>query len=255
TLPASNTTGTYVFPIGKSLYKAFELINPTTGAGGTVTVQVEVFDADSGGTAGVGQDAINHNRYWNAQITAGAANFTNSSVRLTERNSTGNAIGQSATLGGAYDSIGGTLLPATLQSAAPVTALGYFAVGRLTGTVAFPGGTYTVGATGNYPTLTAAMTDLTGKIITGPILYSLQADYSSASETFPIVVPANGGSSSTNTITIKPASGVTTSISGSSPSAIIELLGADYVTIDGSNTNGGTTRDLTVLNLNPVTLT
>src|SRR5207244_641124 len=97
TLPANLVSGsTYVFPIGKSLYKAFELVNPTTNAGGTVTVQAEVFDADSGGTPGVGLDAINHDRYWNVQITAGAANFTNSSVRLTERNSTGNAIGQSA---------------------------------------------------------------------------------------------------------------------------------------------------------------
>jgi len=64
----------------------------------------------------------------------------------------------------------------------------------------------------------------------------LQADYNSGLETFPIVVPANGGSNATNTITIKPALGVTPTITGSSASAIIELLGADYVTIDGDNT-------------------
>src|SRR5205085_10873877 len=65
-LPANLVSGsTYVFPVGKSLYKPFELVNPTTGAGGTVTVQAEVFDANSGGSAGAGLDAINTNRYWN----------------------------------------------------------------------------------------------------------------------------------------------------------------------------------------------
>ena len=254
-LPGGLTgTLTYVFPTGKSTYKGFELVNPTTG-GGSVTVQAEVFDVDSTGIAGGGLDDINHNRYWNATITAGGGNFTSSSVRVTELNSTGNALGQSATQNGAYGSIGGTLLPATVQSSATVTSLGYFVIGRLTGTPTFPGGTYTIGAAGNYTTLTAAMADLSGKIITGPILYSLRADYSSSGETFPIVVPANGGSNANNTMTIKPALGVSPTIVGSSASGIIELLGADYVTIDGSNTVGGTTRDLTIQNTNAATPT
>src|SRR5439155_12577091 len=222
--------------------------------------QAKVFDANSPGVAGAGLDAINNNRYWNTQITSGGANFTNSSVRITELNSTGNALGQSATQAGAYASVGGTLLPATVQSSAPVTSLGYFAVGRLTGTTTFPGGTYTVCPAGcNYATLTAAMADLSGKIITGPILYSLTSTYDASAEIFPIVVPANGGSNATNTITIKPASGATPTISGSSASAIIELLGADYVTIDGANNatspQGGLPRALTIQNTNTATNT
>src|SRR5205814_3229098 len=178
-LPASAPAGTWLFPIGKATYKAFELVNPATGAG-TVTVQAEVFDADSGGTAGAGLDAINHNRYWNAPITAGAGNFVSSQVRVTELNSTGNALGQSATQTGAYGSIGGILTASTVQSALPVTSLGFFAVGRLTGTPAFPGGTYTVCPAGcNYASLTAAMADLSGKIIIGPIVSSLTSTYSS----------------------------------------------------------------------------
>src|SRR5205085_6834696 len=106
-----------------------------------------------------------------------------------------------------------------------------------------------------YATLTAAMAALNNTIITGPILFSLTSTYSSAGETFPIVVPANGGSNATNTMTIKPGSGATISISGSSASSIIELLGADYVTVDGSNTVGGTSRDLTIQNTNIATLT
>ena len=195
TLPASLVSGsTYLFPIGKSNYKAFELVNPTTNAGGTVTIQAETFDADSGGTAGTGLDAINHNRYWYAQITNGVANFTDSGVRVTELNSTNNALGQSSSQGGSYASIGGTLAPATVQSTGSVGSLGYFALGRVATTPTFPGGTYTIGATGNYLTLTAAMADLSGKLITGPITYLLEGDYNSVGETFPIIVPANGGS-------------------------------------------------------------
>jgi hypothetical protein len=59
------------------------------------------------------------------------------------------------------------------------------------------------------------MADLSGKIIIGPILYSLTSTYNSSTETFPIVVPANGGSNATSTITIKPGSGATPTISGS----------------------------------------
>ena len=250
-LPGGLSTGSiYLLPIGKSVYKALELVNPTT-SGGTVTVQAEVFDTGSGGTVGSGLDAINNNRYWNAQLTGGSVNFTGSDVRVTELNSTGNALGRSSTQTGSYASIGGTLLPATVQSTTHPTALGFFAVGRVTGTPTFPGGTYTVCPSGcNYATLTAAMGDLSGKIIIGPVLYSLTSTYDSSTETLPIVVPANGGSNATNTITIKPGSGATPTISGSSASSIIELAGADYVTIDGSNTNGGSTRDLTIQNTN-----
>src|SRR5206468_3300648 len=249
-LPASAPAGIWLFPIGKGTYKALELVNPTIGAG-TVTVQAEVFDTGSGGTAGAGLDAINNNRYWNAQITAGSVNFTNATVRVTELNSTGNALGRSSTQTGAYASVGGTLLPATVASASSITSLGFFAVGRLSGTPTFPGGTYTVCPAGcNYATLTAAMADLSGKIIIGPIVYSLTSTYNSSGETFPIVVPANGGSNATNTMTIKPGAGASPAISGSSASSIVELAGADYVTIDGSNTNGGTTRDLTIQNTN-----
>src|SRR5207247_3804514 len=249
----------YIFPIGKSTYKEFALVNPTTGAG-TVTVQAEVFDSGSGGIAGAGLDAINVNRYWNVQITSGGGNFTGSDVRVTELNSTGNALGQSSTQTGAYASIGGTLLPATVQSTAYPTSLGFFAVGRLTGTTTFPGGTYTVCPAGcNYATLTAAMADLSGKIITGPILYSLTSTYDASAEIFPIVVPANGGSNATNTITIKPASGATPTISGSSASAIIELLRTDYATIDRANNatppQGGLPRALTIQNTNTATNT
>ncbi|HKP11240.1 MAG TPA: fibronectin type III domain-containing protein, partial [Blastocatellia bacterium] len=182
TLPASLATGsTYTFPIGKSGFNLFEMVNPTTNAGGTVVVQAEVFDADSGGTAGTGVDAISHSRYWQATITSGAANFTNTTVRLTEIPLTGTRIAQSSTQMGTYNSIGGTVVGNTVLSNA-ITSLDYFALGFL----AFPGGTYTVGAGGNYGTLTAAFTDMNSKTLTGPVVLSLTAASYSAGETFPL---------------------------------------------------------------------
>ena len=127
---------------------------------------------------------------------------------------------------------------------------------EITGTVtaAAPlSGGYTVGAAGNYPTLTQAVNALNSLGITGPVtLTLLDANNTTAptntGEVFPIVINAIAGASSTNTVTIKPATGVTAAITGSVASgAIIKLNGASYVTIDGSN-SGGTDRSLTITN-------
>lgn len=245
TLPASLVTGsTYTFPIGKSGYNLYELVNPTTTAAGTVVVQAEVFDADSGGTAGTGLTSISNNRYWQA-TASGAGNLTNTQVRLTEIPLSGNRIGQSATVNGVYNSIGGTVSGNTVLSST-TTSLGFFVIGQFT----FAGGTYTVGTGGNYGTLTAAITALNSAIITGPIVLSLTDTTYSAGETFPLTINANGGASSTNTITIKPAAGVTSSIIGANATAIFDLSGAKFVIIDGSNAVNGTTQDLTIRNTN-----
>ena len=112
------------------------------------------------------------------------------------------------------------------------------------------GGTYAVGATGAFTTLTAAIAAYnSATCITGPIVFSLTDASYSTSETFPIVINANTLSSATNTLTIKPATGVTTTITGSTATNILKLNGADFVTIDGSN-NGTNTKDLTIANAN-----
>ncbi len=110
-------------------------------------------------------------------------------------------------------------------------------------------GTYTVGASGNYPTLTAAVAAANTNGLCGPTVFSLTDATYSGSETFPITVNQLQGSSSTNTLTIQPATGVNAIITGSNASAIVKLNGADFVTIDGSN-SGGTTRNLSVINTN-----
>jgi hypothetical protein len=113
-------------------------------------------------------------------------------------------------------------------------------------------GTYSIGASQtspNYSSLTSAISDLNSYGVSGAVIFQLMSDYSSSSETtYPLTINAITGGSATNTLTIKPASGVTASISGLSASnAIIKLNGADYVTIDGSN-NGTSSRNLTINN-------
>ena len=113
----------------------------------------------------------------------------------------------------------------------------------ITGTIS---GTKTVGAGGDYATLTAAVAALNNNEINGPVTLSLtDASYM---EAVPFTINANAGSSASNTVTIKPAAGVSPTISGSSTSCIINFNGADYMTIDGSNAVGGTSRDLTITN-------
>ena len=86
--------------------------------------------------------------------------------------------------------------------------------------------------------------------LSGAVVFELTDASYTTSETFPITINEIGGASSTNTITIRPATGVTAEISGNSGgdyTSIIKLYGADYEIIDGSN-NGTTSRDLTITN-------
>ena len=88
------------------------------------------------------------------------------------------------------------------------------------------------------------MNDLNAKIIVGPVVFNL-TDATYPSETFPIVINANSGSSAVNTVTIKPITGAIPTISGSNATTIIDLNGCKFVTIDGFN---GGTGDLTLRN-------
>jgi hypothetical protein len=112
-------------------------------------------------------------------------------------------------------------------------------------------GDYLIGAgqtAPNYTTLTNAIADLQNRGASGQVNFKLQNDYNSAGEIFPIVISEFPGASASNTVTIKPDAGVTASVTGAiSSGALIKLNGADYVTIDGSN-SGGNDRSLTITN-------
>ncbi|RYY89501.1 MAG: T9SS type A sorting domain-containing protein [Chitinophagaceae bacterium] len=131
TLPLSLATGsTYTFPVGKTGYNPFELVNPTTNSGGTVTIRAEAFDGSAGGTAGAAFSSIATNRYWQVQVNAGGTNFTSTLVKLNDTRGTNNGIASSATQAGAYNLVGGasaTLATTSITTVAPaVTSPGGF---------------------------------------------------------------------------------------------------------------------------------
>ena len=103
-----------------------------------------------------------------------------------------------------------------------------------------------------YPTLTAAINDLNLRGMSGAVEFSLVDTYY-PNETYPILIGAVNGASASNTITIKPAAGIQTEIPGDTASsqtaATIQVGYGDWVIIDGSNTVGGTTKDLKIVGL------
>lgn len=105
-------------------------------------------------------------------------------------------------------------------------------------------GTYTI--PGSYSSLGDAVSAYNTSCLGGNVVFELGAGYTSTGESFPITINANADASATKTLTIRPATGATPVITGVvSPGALIKLNGADWVTIDGSN-SGGTDRSLTL---------
>jgi trimeric autotransporter adhesin len=108
-------------------------------------------------------------------------------------------------------------------------------------------GTFQVGTGQTYTTITEALADLVENEVVCPVVFEL-TDASYTSEAFPIMFVPVVGASDVNTITIRPAVGVTPTISGSSASSILKFEGGQYYIIDGSNVPGGNTRSLTIEN-------
>jgi len=133
-LPANlSTNATYSFPVGKSAFNSFELINPLTNStAGGVVARVEVVDAATGGTAGNLISALNTDNYWSVSTSGGTgANFTSSNIKLNDTRNAADAIAASATLTGAYDMVGGlvsTVTPTSIQTTTPITTLDGFYV-------------------------------------------------------------------------------------------------------------------------------
>ncbi len=115
-------------------------------------------------------------------------------------------------------------------------------------------GTYTIGTLasgGNWTTLTAALAAIK-ECISGNVILELDETYRTTqevNETYPINFYGLNTSASA-TLTIRPKSNVTAAITmdGSSTSALIDMNGADYVTIDGRLGGSGTTNFLTIYN-------
>ena len=80
------------------------------------------------------------------------------------------------------------------------------------------------------------------------MVFSL-TDATYPSETFPITINANAAASAVNTLTIKPAAGISPVISGTNATTLIDFNNGDYIIVDGSN-NGTTSKNLTISNTN-----
>jgi len=105
------------------------------------------------------------------------------------------------------------------------------------------------GTDGIYLTITAAIADLNLRGVSGPVRFLLtDTDYSTG-ETFPLTIYIVNENlpTATNTVTIKPNTGVVSTITCASAINVFGIYDS-YVIIDGSNTNGGSTRDLTIVN-------
>lgn len=104
-------------------------------------------------------------------------------------------------------------------------------------------GTFTVGNGGNFNSLTAALRRFEASVQTGPVTLLLtNAIYTTPTfgglETFPLSLRPSVGMSTTNTLLIRPAAGVSSLIFGSFDSALFVVRdGVSGFTFDGSNAN------------------
>jgi hypothetical protein len=124
-------------------------------------------------------------------------------------------------------------------STAPTTPFSYTVNAPLSGTL-------TVGTSGNYPTLSAAINSFNSSCLGGAVVFELiDATYNEAGA---MTINSNPTASSVNTLTIRPASGVVATISATVASGYVLKVLNSFTTVNGSN-NNSTSRNLTISNL------
>jgi serine protease len=107
-------------------------------------------------------------------------------------------------------------------------------------------GTYTVGITGTYLDLTTVSNELRQKVVTGNTIFELISSYNCGTETFPIVFNEYTIQGGNWTVTIRPASGVSTITTGLpfphpyTTYPVIKLDGVDRMILDGRPGGTGT---------------
>ncbi len=106
-------------------------------------------------------------------------------------------------------------------------------------------GSYTVGPTGDYATIRAAVDDLILNGLSCAVIIQLQATYASNTDTFPLVIPYLGCTAA-NTLTLRPITGATNLVIAGNDAPMFDLSAAEYFTIDGRAGGTGSTRNLTI---------
>lgn len=247
------TGTTYTFPIGKSIYNQFELINPVMAASTGQVIRAEVFDSENVGTVGTGFTASpNPARHWVVEKVSGSGTGVFSSIGAVElvdgsmTLTSASAIGHSPTSGGQYNTLGGILAADIMTNAAVPVGLGYFKIGS----AGCLSGTYTIGTGGDFTNLTSAVSTLNGAQVCSNLLFELLGTYngnngSGGTETFPIAInQLNYNSSGPYTVTFRPQTGVTARVTSGTPvgttASLISFNGADRVIFDGRPGGSGT---------------
>ncbi|MBN2382970.1 hypothetical protein JXQ70_08820 [bacterium] len=135
----------------------------------------------------------------------------------------------------------------------PVSADQLLLSGNVTNGPGRPAGTFSVGPTGDYSSLTEAFSDINTEGLQGPIMLELQATYVSSVETFPLKTGRLYLSSEVNTVTIRPASDASNlSISSDNAETTFDIngdsYGCSYLIIDGRPGGSGSVKHLTIEN-------
>ena len=107
-------------------------------------------------------------------------------------------------------------------------------------------GVYKVGPTGNYLTITAALTALKANGVANNVFLELQPTYTSTGETFPLTFNGISCLDNSKTVTIRPETGATELIITSNLSTIVDLNNSRYIHFDGRPGGTGTIRGLTI---------
>lgn len=128
-------------------------------------------------------------------------------------------------------------------------ALGALLLAILPAAAAPLSGTRSIGPTGDYTSIGAAIADIQAQTLAGALTLELQAAYVSSVETFPLVVP-NLGATAVNTVTLRPEPGATALAisSADTTAATVDLHGARFLIIDGRPGGLGTAKELTIAN-------
>lgn len=110
-------------------------------------------------------------------------------------------------------------------------------------------GTYAIGPTGNFPSITRAMDTLRLKGVSGPVFFELQAGYVSTVETFPVRLTEYPCADSTRAVTIRPAANAANlQITSNHDTATIDINTGNYFIIDGRSGGTGTAKNLRISN-------
>ncbi len=107
-------------------------------------------------------------------------------------------------------------------------------------------GTFKIGPGQTYLTIKSAITALQTNGLSCPVILELKTNYVSTVETFPIVIPFLG-CTSTNTLTLRPETGSVNLTIASDSAQTIDLSGATWFTIDGRAGGTGTTINLSII--------